>query len=146
MLSKNNINNYQMNLQTLHIIPKNKLDTYNSNYKLFTKEVVHFVLSEESNEFNMINSILFEISNDIIKILKLKLKELKTYSNKYYDMKEIFIIVFSMLEEEYVIFKSIIDNDSNSIIYNIHKVKNLVMTMYIQKGQGLMTLQYLLKT
>lgn len=101
---------------------------------MFTKEVVHFVLSEESNEFNMINSILFEISNDIIKILKLKLKELKTYSNKYYDMKEIFIIVFSMLEEEYVIFKSIIDNDSNSIIYNIHKVKNLVMTMYIQKG------------
>lgn len=120
-------------------IPKNKLDTYNSNYKWFTKEILYFLLSEKSNEFNVINSIPFEISNDIIKILKSKLKELKTSSNKYYDVKEIFTIVFPALEDseyekEYAIFKSIIDDDSNSIIYNMHKVKNLVMTMHSSKG------------
>ncbi|MGL5412685.1 UvrD-helicase domain-containing protein [Cetobacterium sp.] len=120
-------------------IPKNKLDTYNSNYKWFTKEILHFLLSEKSNEFNVINSIPFEISNDTVKVLKSKLKELKISSNKYYDMKEIFIIVFPELEDgeyekEYAIFKSIVDDDSNYIIYNMHKVRNLVMTMHSSKG------------
>lgn len=134
-----NAKNLSNELIDFTYIPKNKLDTYNSKYKWFTKEILHFLLSEKSNEFNIINSIPFEISNDTIKLLKLKLKKLKKSSNLYDDMKEIFTIVFPILEDseykkEYAILKSIIDDDSNSIIYNMHKVKNLVMTMHSSKG------------
>lgn len=121
-------------------IPHDEISTYSSSYKWFTKEVLHFILSEKSNVFNLINTIPFEVSNEIAKKLKIELNKMMTEKNYSFEIiQKIFKIIFTEittedLKKEFKMIEKIIKDKSVHIIYNMHKAKNLVMTMHSSKG------------
>ncbi|MGL5903328.1 MAG: 3'-5' exonuclease, partial [Cetobacterium sp.] len=127
-------------LKNFDFIPYDETGNYNSNYKWFTKELIHFILSEKSNKFNLINSITFELTNTMVKDLNLNLKKIK--ENKDYSeesIENIFKIIFPEISneeynQEFKIIEKIIADTPSHIIYNMHNVKNLVMTMHSSKG------------
>lgn len=127
-------------LKNFDFIPYDETGNYNSNYKWFTKELIHFILSEKSNKFNLINSIPFELTNTMVKDLNLNLKKIK--KNKDYSeesIENIFKIIFPEISneeynQEFKIIEKIIADTPSHIIYNMHNVKNLVMTMHSSKG------------
>lgn len=121
-------------------IPLDGLSSYNSDYKWFTKEFLHFILSEDSNIFKLISIIPIEGSTKILRKLKDELKKFKITSiNLFNDINKIYQIIFPEIKEdeykkEYQIIDQIIKNKTGHILYNMRKVKNICMTMHSSKG------------